>query len=382
MVPWGKNYPKLPQVPQSYIIVILQFTKMDIYDHDQIITNVLRCGVNISPTDRQEWVLFCHALKVLGYDETTFAALSYCPENESKRVWRNEKRTRMTQDQAKGKIIALAKEAGVDVKQFLLRPYTNFTPSYPKLPQVPQVPQEPKSSAPDTSTPPPVFIPMEEVRAAAGAVDRSTLFRYLCGLFPIDEVKRVCLEYHVGATAEFGEVPALASAFPYINAGGQCVDVHLQPYEEDGHRWRQDRHRYFQNWLLAKRKQSDRRAPWPLFGEHLLNVRLSAPVGVVESEKTALICSIAAPRYVWTATGSLANLNARRCAAIRRRAVYVFPDNDGLSQWEAKAADLAKDGFNVFFCGQYIADHAAPGSKEDVADIIISNLKTSTNGTK
>lgn len=345
---------------------------MNIYNIDQIITHVRRGGVNISPADRQEWVFFCHALKVLGYDDNTFADLSW-PDAKTQRlcrsVWCNEKRIKMSQDQARGKIVALAKEAGVDLRQFRLR-QNSFTPHYPKVVQIHKQPP----AAPSIT--PPVFISMNEIRAAAGAVERSTLFRHLCGMFPIDEVRRICLEYHVGATSEFGEVPGLASAFPFINAGGNCVDVHLQPYESDGHRWKQKNHPYYQNWLLAKRKQSDRRAPWPLFGEHLLSHRPTAPVGVVESEKTAIIASIAAPGYVWVATASLANLNARRCAAIRQRDVYVFPDNDGITKWEAKAADLSKEGFNVFFCGQYIADHATPGSKEDLADIILKDYGT------
>lgn len=360
---------------------------MDYYDTNEIISYCLRSGVNISPADRLDWVFFSVALRVLGYPETTFAALSWQDQRtqrECPKVWENNRRYQMTQDDAKAKIVALAKAARVDVMQFRLsRNNINITSinadnNNPKITPRPNVidiaPVSAGNAAPATPPPPRVFIDMKEVIAVADIVERSTLFRYLCGLFDPEEVRRVFRAYHVGATKDFGELPdlgTLASAFPYINAGGQCVDVHLQPYEADGHRWKPERHRYFQNWLLAKRKQNDRRAPWPLFGEHLLPARPAAPVGVVESEKTALICSIIAPRYVWVATGSLANLNARRCAAIRDRAVYVFPDVDGIEAWNAKAAALAKDGFRIFFCGQYIADNATPESKDDLADIII-----------
>ena len=44
-----------------------------------------------------------------------------------------------------------------------------------------------------------------------------------------------------------------------------------------------------------------------LFGAHLLPKRTDAPVCLVESEKTALICSIRLPSCLWIATGGLNN---------------------------------------------------------------------------
>ena len=220
---------------------------------------------------------------------------------------------------------------------------------------------------PETPRQPPLKIGFDEVSRMEAEAEQSALFNFLCRLFPSDEVRRVFRLYRIGATKEFNTTaPGLASAFPFMNAAGECVDVHLMPYDENGHRWKTG---YSQNWLLAKRKQSDRRGEWCLFGEHLLTHNPSAPVGVVESEKTALIAALAAPGYVWTATGSLNNLNARRCAAISARECYVFPDVDGLEQWREKADNLHKQGFNIFFCGEYINAHASE-PKDDLGDII------------
>lgn len=355
---------------------IKNYNKMDYYDIDKIINYASTDGVDISPSDRQEWALFCCALKVLGYGLNDFIAMSNTTPAECKKVWsaeRNPARYVPTEDKAKAKIIALARAAGVDLTPFR-RLSADSTKQHQTAPNSTNSTKQHLSDFDgidletlDTPKMPPIFIAPDEVERREKDTEKTALFNFLCRLFPVDEVRRVFRLYRVGATKEFSTaVPALASAFPYLNAGGQCVDIHLMPYEADGHRRKSG---YNQNWLLAKRKQSDRRAPWPLFGEHLLPLNPSAPVGIVESEKTALIAAICAPGYVWTATGSLQNLNPRRCAGIRGRDIYIFPDADGLEQWRTKAEALRKEGFNVFFCGEYITAHATD-PKDDLGDIV------------
>ena len=361
---------------------IKNYPKMDYYDIDKIIDYASTDGVDISPSDRQEWALLCCALKVLGYGLNTFVSISNCTAAECEKAWKAEKnpgRYVPTEDRAKAKIIALARAAGVDLTPFR-RLSADSTKQHQTAPNSTNSTKQHLSDfdgidleALDAPKLPPVYIDPEEVKRREIDTEKTALFNFLCRLFPVDEVRRVFRLYRVGATKEFSTaVPALASAFPYLNAGGQCVDIHLMPYDADGHRRKSG---YNQNWLLAKRKQSDRRAVWPLFGEHLLNLNPSAPVGIVESEKTALIAAICAPGYVWTATGSLNNLNARRCAALDGRECYVFPDADGLTQWREKAAALHASGFSVYFCGEYITAHAqAP--KDDLGDILCRYCST------
>lgn len=350
---------------------------MDYYDIDKIIKYASMEGVDISPSDRQEWALLCCALKVLGYGINDFIAMSNTTAAECKKVWnaeRNPARYVPTEDRAKAKIIGLAKAAGIDLKPFktstAVKPQTAVNSGKQRYSAVTAV-NSGKTVTDfdgiDIPELPPIFVAPDEFERLEEDTEKTALFNFLCRLFPLDEVRRVFRLYHIGATKEFNTAaPSLASAFPYLNARGQCVDVHLMPYDADGHRWKSG---YSQNWLMAMKKQSDRRAPWPLFGEHLSGLNPSAPVGIVESEKTALIAAICAPGYVWTATASLNNLNARRCAALDGRECYVFPDADGLIQWREKAAALNASGFKIFFCGEYITDHAqAP--KDDLGDIL------------
>lgn len=57
--------------------------------------------------------------------------------------------------------------------------------------------------------------------------------------------------------------------------------------------------------------------PQCLFGEHLLKKYPNKTVALVESEKTAIICSALMPDYIWLATGgkkSAPQTLSRSCA--------------------------------------------------------------------
>ena len=333
---------------------------------EDIIAEALKTGTDITPDDRKEWALFACALKMLGYDEADFVALSTLHgtnERESRKVWRNERSPRRymrTDEQAEKKIAYFAKRAGMDLKCRGWNDTTRRTQIIRTRPKT--MPSPPL---------PPVFVQMEDIAAASEKAPLSALFNFLCRCFPTVEVRRVFRTYHVGTTQEFGNSPGMmGTAFPYIDQTGRCIDVKLMAYDATGHRRKNG---YSANWYLAKRKMSDRRAAWPLFGEHLLNLNPSAPVGIVESEKTALIASIALPGYLWVATGSKQNLNPERCRALKGRAVFLFPDADGVEEWNRRGLELAKVGFLIHLCNEVITDNAL-NPDNDIADIILQRI--------
>jgi hypothetical protein len=66
------------------------------------------------------------------------------------------------------------------------------------------------------------------------------------------------------------------------------------------------------------------------------------PVAIVVSEKTAIIASVFIPELIWLAAGSLNNVNAEKCSALKGRPVTLFPDLKGYEKWSEKARELAK----------------------------------------
>lgn len=76
------------------------------------------------------------------------------------------------------------------------------------------------------------------------------------------------------------------------------------------------------------------------FGEHLLKDHPYKPIGIVESEKTAVIANIYLPQLVWIATGGIGNLNEAGCRVLKGRDVTLFPDLGGFDKWQIKAKQL------------------------------------------
>ncbi len=67
----------------------------------------------------------------------------------------------------------------------------------------------------------------------------------------------------------------------------------------------------------------------PLFGWDLIAKYPDKKVCVVEAEKTAFICSILMPQYVWVATGQKQLLKPYKFPYNTHRDYYIFPDMDG-----------------------------------------------------
>lgn len=365
----------------------------DIYDIDAIIKYSLQMGIDISPADRQEWRMFCCALKVLGYDETTFVALSSGKQKDSRQAWRAERSPHRykSEDSAKGMIVDLAKAAGIDLCHFLLSRYddsrtratTRRTFANPVV--KPRTVELPIEYAP--------FIPVQMVEATERRVTESNLFVWLSGEFGDEAAMMAMRRYRVGATKHTDGRGYRAASLPYINTSGDCVDCkifHIDP--TTGSRktapalmsWTDKEGKAQElrsTWALAELKKNDKPRKWCNFGDHLLQDNPTAAICVVESEKTALVASIVYPSRLWIAVGSKNNLNPERCAPYRGREIIIYPDRDNIKDkprksgngiekgWETLARELAQAGFSVQIDRTVERHHGE--INDDIADIIL-----------
>ena len=60
------------------------------------------------------------------------------------------------------------------------------------------------------------------------------------------------------------------------------------------------------------------------------------PIPLVESEKTAIICSALIPQYLWLATGGKSQLSQEKLSVLTGRKTIAFPDIDGYEEWKKK----------------------------------------------
>lgn len=88
------------------------------------------------------------------------------------------------------------------------------------------------------------------------------------------------------------------------------------------------------------------------FGEHLLAGEVSKPIAIVESEKTAIICDICMPNYVWLATGGKngCKWTTEEVYQVLKDAdqpITLFPDLNATEDWTEKAKILLVAGLDV-----------------------------------
>ncbi len=119
-----------------------------------------------------------------------------------------------------------------------------------------------------------------------------------------------------------------------------------------------------------------------LFGEHLLGDQLK-PIGIVESEKTAIISSLLLPRFIWLASGGKEGIKLGKFQCLKDRKVYLFPDLTKLGDkancfdlWSDEAKKLSKEiPGTTFLVSDYLERNANFEDKKEGLDIADYLLK-------
>ena len=212
------------------------------------------------------------------------------------------------------------------------------------------------------------------------------IFTYWYGKLPWNTAQRQRMKqtlwmYCVGCYKD-GRV-----VFWYIDHDGVPRAAKLMRYEPDGHRHKEQKgERNSTGWLYNQEGYRDVCRPdehtiiKPLFGAHLLKRYPKADVNVVESEKTALIMAnyYGCPEnHLWLACGGLKflNLDAMQVLVDQGRRVWLWPDKDGVDDWQKVADKLGSEEVQVytkFFDTCWTDDD---GPKADCADIAIRMMR-------
>ena len=213
-----------------------------------------------------------------------------------------------------------------------------------------------------------------DIEWAKAAIARpSTFVKWFMSL-PFDDVRKleVIKDYYVGGTASdvclnnvnYGP----ATVFWMIDEQQRVHDAKLIAYQIDGHR--------VQGWGNSMRSICEKSGKGPqlqetekvLFGLHLLTLYPDKPVGIVESEKTALICACQWPQYIWMATGGCGNLQPQKLRPLLSRRVVVYPDSGELDKWRKRMLESGHRNYTIVeFFEQY-----PPNT--DIADVLLDEL--------
>jgi hypothetical protein len=102
----------------------------------------------------------------------------------------------------------------------------------------------------------------------------------------------------------------------------------------------------------------------------LKNEPINKPIAVVESAKTAIICSVYLPQYIWMAIGGKTYLSKNRLKGLEGRNVTLFPDKGAFDYWFSIISKIK--GFANFIVSDFLERKNAI-DKSDLADYLIKH---------
>lgn len=201
------------------------------------------------------------------------------------------------------------------------------------------------------------------------------LKKYLKKIFGDDLVENCFTRYFVGADKYQYTI------FWQVDSERNIRTAKRMLYNENtGHRRKEDNTISFIH--AALKRDGTLPVEWSatqvLFGSHLLKDHPNQPVCIVESEKTAIICSLLIPNVVWLATGGKQNMKQLMFEPLRGRNVVFYPDLGAYNEWEDKAKLLAlrcgfKHTLSQILEKEATVEERAEGL--DIADYLLKNYK-------
>lgn len=114
------------------------------------------------------------------------------------------------------------------------------------------------------------------------------------------------------------------------------------------------------------------------FGEHLLKIYSDKYVGIVESEKSAIIASCIVPDIIWLAAGNLNGLSIEKCLVLKGRDVMLYPDLGAFEKWSQKAVEIQKQCSCKVSISTLLEAESTDSDRAnglDIADFIVAELK-------
>ncbi|WP_146849443.1 DUF6371 domain-containing protein [Algoriphagus ratkowskyi] len=228
------------------------------------------------------------------------------------------------------------------------------------------------------SPPPPKpvsFIDPGILKASLSAYDKNNFVSFLKSTFGEGLTKEAVEAYKIGTS----KARPGANVFWYVDERQRVRSGKIMLYDATTGK----RDKEFNSWSHSRLKLDDFHLKLCFFGDHLLKSNPSKIVGIVESEKTAIISSLLFPDLVWLASGGKGNLNPYKFNSLKKRTVLLFPDltkpGDKKNCFELWSEEVERiKGFipGHFEVSDYFESKATDQEKEscfDLADFILLN---------
>ena len=240
-----------------------------------------------------------------------------------------------------------------DMKEELMDDAAILSPTLPTPPQ-------PKAER--------FFFPRSVMESSMSHYRENNFFLFLCSRFGEQAALELAGRCNIGTA----KVRKGSCVFWQVDIRGRVCQGKVMFYDAStGNR----SHEVHPTWAHTLMRIDKERVGQCFFGEHLLAEFPDLPVGIVESEKSAIIASFYLPGYVWLACGGKDGMFGKADLDIfKDRKVVLFPDLGMKENWEGKAEKLRRHGIEAHVF-TYLEDHASQSEKErglDIADYLLN----------
>ena len=165
----------------------------------------------------------------------------------------------------------------------------------------------------------------------------------------------------------------LETGFPLIDRGGKVHSIKIMGYGANLHRIKAAPDgqplpaiRWYHTGKLKERETFVTCA----FGEHLIDSVQYDCIGVVESEKTAVIARALLPSILFIAVGSKSNLRTLTYKGLEDKYLLFFPDKDGIGAW----SEFVSEQNNPRWIVSEVCEKL--NEKEDIADAMLDGRQS------
>lgn len=218
----------------------------------------------------------------------------------------------------------------------------------------------------------PMFtIPIEQLDATLTQYENNNFAFILFKLFGLSEAENLIATYGIGTSKKWNG----ANIFWQIDAKGIVRTGKIMLYNWETNKRVKQPYDHI-SWVHTKILTDSHELKQCFFGEHLINQFKSKPIAIVESEKSAIICSYFLPEFVWLSAGNINGLSIEKFKVLNGRKVVLFPDLGKANDiWQQKANEfkhIAEVSISDYL--QRIATPEQQTNGLDLADYLISTI--------
>lgn len=197
------------------------------------------------------------------------------------------------------------------------------------------------------------FIPKKIAQKTIKHFEQNNFIKFIDTQFGIDATNKIINTYFIGTSnhifskRDFSNYQSKkgANIFWQIDIKGRIRTGKIMLYDAStGQRIKQPFNHFHWAHYLLKRKgiiKKDFALSQCLFGEHQLRKKPNNNIGIVESEKTAIIMTILMPDLIWMATGGSGGINREKFQALKGKKIILFPDLGQYENWKRKIKDIS-----------------------------------------